>query len=457
MSDASGNGKKKTRHSTKGASLAGMAWANLGRNKKRTVTVICSLTLGLVLLSCFYAKNAAFDMEKYLADLTVADFELSDATNEDYIGGYDPQGTTLNAELTKQMENQEGTEAVGHLYSKRTDWTLDEETARNIDNFYTEDMLKDWATYDPAGAEEVTAALQDRQAGAVLYGMDGIPLDTITQQQYLMQGEFDADAFSGGDYVLAVGPSADPDQKYSLLPAPSVGSQVTLDGKSYTVMAVVYPLTPVMEGASEKGAPQVLELSFILPLDTFQDLYPDVSMRKLFVNVDDAHLGQTQEWLEEYTGTVDTSLPVTSRQTMAEQYEAETRSSAVMGNAVSIIIALVGILNFVNSMITAIVSRRREFAMIQSVGMTKKQLCRMLVYEGLYYAGITLAVSYAVSALAVGVVIRAMVAGGFTTFHFTLLPLGICTPVLLIFAVLIPFLCFKNLEKQSIVERLRME
>lgn len=302
-----------------------------------------------------------------------------------------------------------------------------------------------------------TAALQDRQAGAVLYGMDGIPLDTITQQQYLMQGEFDADAFSGGDYVLAVGPSADPDQKYSLLPAPSVGSQVTLDGKSYTVMAVVYPLTPVMEGASEKGAPQVLELSFILPLDTFQDLYPDVSMRKLFVNVDDAHLGQTQEWLEEYTGTVDTSLPVTSRQTMAEQYEAETRSSAVMGNAVSIIIALVGILNFVNSMITAIVSRRREFAMIQSVGMTKKQLCRMLVYEGLYYAGITLAVSYAVSALAVGVVIRAMVAGGFTTFHFTLLPLGICTPVLLIFAVLIPFLCFKNLEKQSIVERLRME
>lgn len=50
-----------------------------------------------------------------------------------------------------------------------------------------------------------------------------------------------------------------------------------------------------------------------------------------------------------------------------------------------------------------------------------------------------------------------MVEGGFTTFHFTLFPLMICTPILLVFAVLIPYLCFKNLEKYSIVERLRME
>ena len=81
----------------------------------------------------------------------------------------------------------------------------------------------------------------------------------------------------------------------------------------------------------------------------------------------------------------------------------------------------------------------------------------MLVCEGLYYAAITLAASYLVSAAAVGIGVRAMVDGGFTTFHFTLLPLMICTPVLLIFAVLIPYLCFKNLEKESIVERLRME
>ena len=106
----------------------------------------------------------------------------------------------------------------------------------------------------------------------------------------------------------------------------------------------------------------------------------------------------------------DTGLPVTSRKTMTVQYEAETRASAVMGNTISVIIALVGVLNFINSMVTAIVSRKKEFAMIQSVGMTKRQLRKMLIFEGLDYAVITLIVSYIASALAVGIGVRAMTA-----------------------------------------------
>lgn len=137
------------------------------------------------------------------------------------------------------------------------------------------------------------------------------------------------------------------------------------------------------------------------------------------------------------------------------QYKAETRSSAVMGNTISVIIALVGILNFINSMVTAILSRKREFAMLQSIGMTKRQLRNMLICEGLDYAVLTLLASFLISTLMVGVVIRAMVSGGFTTFQFTLLPLAICTPILIVFAIVIPYICFKNLEKQSIVERLR--
>ena len=90
-----------------------------------------------------------------------------------------------------------------------------------------------------------------------------------------------------------------------------------------------------------------------------------------------------------------------------------------MGNAISLIIALVGVLNFVNSMVTAIVSRKREFAMIQSVGMTKRQLRKMLVSEGLFYAGITLLVSVTVSSAAICTVIRWMTEGGYSTWHFT--------------------------------------
>lgn len=455
MSDADSGSKKKVKRHRGSASLSSMAWDNLWRNKKRTVTVICSLTLGLVLLSGFYAKNAAFDMEKYLADLTIADFTLSDSSSEDYLNGYDPHGTTLTGELVSAAESQQGLEAVGHQYSAQIDWQMDEATLQNVAAFYTEERLADWESYDPAGAQALRDALSSGRASATLYGLDGIPLDTITQQQYLMEGSFDAAAFASGDYILAVGPSVEPGESYPVLPTSPVGSVVELNGRSYTVMAIVYPLNPVTQLAPQQGENGKFALSFILPTAVFREQWPDHTLRQLFLNTDDSHIESMQAFLDEYMASTNPGLPVTSRQTMAEQYQAQTRSSAVMGNAVSVVIALVGVLNFINSMVTAIVSRRREFAVMQSVGMTKKQLCRMLVNEGLYYAGLTLLFSYLISAFSVGVVVRAMVEGGFTTFRFTLLPLVACTPLLVFFAVLIPYLCFRNLEKHSIVERLR--
>lgn len=457
MSDTTVKTKRSRRNLSRRTTVFTMAWANLGRNRKRTVTVICSLSLGLILLSAFYAKNASFDMEKYLEGLTISDFELTDSTDDNYIGGYDPQGKTLNEELVQKIGQLEGLEGLGHVYSKQFNWEPDDQTIENLFAFYTKEMLADWATYEKEGPEKAKAAMQDKKAGATLFGIDGIPLDTITKQEYLLQGSFDRDSFEKGGFVLAVGPAVDSMEGRTALPVPSPGSAISLDGRSYTVMAVVYPLNSVISGAEEEGFSEVYQFRFLMPTAEFQKYYPENTLRKLYFDVRDEALSAVQEFLDEYTKTVDTSLPITSRQTMSEQYKVQTRASAVMGNAISIIIALVGVLNFVNSMVTAIVSRKREFAMIQSIGMTKKQLCLMLVSEGLFYGAITLLVSWILGALTVSIGVRSMVEGGYTTFRFTMAPLWICTPILIIFAVFIPFLCFKNLEKQSIVERLRAE
>ena len=49
------------------------------------------------------------------------------------------------------------------------------------------------------------------------------------------------------------------------------------------------------------------------------------------------------------------------------------------------VIGIVGILNFFNAMMTSILARRREFAVLQAVGQTRQQLKAMLVWEGLLY------------------------------------------------------------------------
>lgn len=447
--DADTKMKKAYKRSKNGAKIHGMAWANLWRSKKRTFLVIASLTLGMVLMSFFYAKNASFDMEKYLMDYAVADFQIDDATNE-AVEGYDPSSQTISQELLGEIKALPGMEEDGVLYSRETTGVLTENARENFRDYYTQDVLDEFASFDPTfpqWKETYDQALAGEPVPFTVYGADGVILEAAASEQFLLNGTYDPEAFATGKYVLAIGPAVDPGTQ---LPMYDVEEEVEIEGRTFTVMAVLSPLQPMVEGTRPN-----FDIPLILPADAFREIWPEGAPRKYYFNVAEGEHKEAQALLEEYQAAEAPAMNITSRQSLIQQYEEQTRSSAVMGYAISLIIALVGILNFVNSMVTAIISRKREFAMIQSIGMTKRQLRGMLTFEGLYYVGLTLVISYILGAVTVGVIVRAITAGGYTTFRFTLLPLLVCTPILLLFAVLIPYLCFRNLEKQSIVERLR--
>ena len=84
-------GKKKKRHS-RGAKVYQMAFANLGRNKKKTILVVVSLTLSVTLLNVLFSLVNGFDMDKYVDRSTCADFIVSSTdyfrynTADEYIG-----------------------------------------------------------------------------------------------------------------------------------------------------------------------------------------------------------------------------------------------------------------------------------------------------------------------------------------------------------------------------------
>ena len=77
----------------------------------------------------------------------------------------------------------------------------------------------------------------------------------------------------------------------------------------------------------------------------------------------------------------------------------------LVGGTLSGILALIGILNFVNAVMTGILSRKRELAMMNAIGMTGSQIWQMLMWEGIHYAVLTalgsLVIGTAISQLAV--------------------------------------------------------
>lgn len=452
--DTGTNGKKKIKKSTGGASIPKMALANLGRNKKRTFTVICSLTLGLVLLTCIYAKNASFDIDKYMSQQVISDFEVKDSSIATNFGTYNPYGTTISDELVSQINSLDGLEATGHLYSQVFVHEIGATALANIQTYYNADeRLPYIEATDARLAQSYHDMIDSGECVAVLYGVDGLILDTFSEDYRILDGAFDKDRFQSGGYILVEAALDAEEMEKETQPTYSVGDMVNLNGQQYEVMGIVANITAITEGVNSDTADF---LSFYLPADTFRGMYPDNTIRKMFFDVADEFQLQAEQMLIDYRNDTDKSLTFTSKNTLAEHYQENTRANTITGFSISVIIAFVGILNFINSMVTAIVSRQKEFAMIQSIGMTKRQLRSMLIDEGLYYAVSTLVASYVLGTLGVAIGVRAMVSGEWTaTFHFTLTPLVICTPILIIFAILIPYICFKNLEKQSIVERLR--
>ena len=120
------------------------------------------------------------------------------------------------------------------------------------------------------------------------------------------------------------------------------------------------------------------------------------------------------------------------------------------------VIGVIGVLNFINSVLTNIVTRRKEFAMMESIGMTKKQLLQMLILEGIYYAVITIGVVLIFGTLFSATAIRALSDGlWFMRYHFVIWPMLAACPLLLILGVAVPYLAYAPQRKNSLVEEIR--
>lgn len=116
---------------------------------------------------------------------------------------------------------------------------------------------------------------------------------------------------------------------------------------------------------------------------------------------------------------------------------------------------LLGITNYLNVVITNIVSRRKEFAIMQSVGMTKKQLRKMLIIEGIYYWGILLITLASVGTwmiLGVGVMIKRNLS--YFRFVYPLKELVVVAVILMFLCVLLPQVVYRKVSGKSVVEQL---
>ena len=181
-----------------------------------------------------------------------------------------------------------------------------------------------------------------------------------------------------------------------------------------------------------------------------------IPMLYLFDTANEVDEAKAEQYLSKLTAGEFSPLMYESKATARSEFAQFRQMFLLIGGILCAIIGLVGLLNFFNAMITGILSRRREFAVLQAVGMTNRQLKTMLIYEGLFYAMSSVAVAFILS-LAVGPLAGKMLGSMFWFFEyrFTILPVLLTIPVFLLLGWLIPFMMYDNAAKCSVVEQLR--
>lgn len=160
---------------------------------------------------------------------------------------------------------------------------------------------------------------------------------------------------------------------------------------------------------------------------------------QFMINVDKAYLEADEAYVEQYCDVTNQKLDFKSRKMYLKEFKDTVNMFLIVGGVLSAILALIGILNFVNLTYTSIHERKQELKTLWSVGMTKKQIASMLSFEGMLRMGLAFALVLTVGQLLNYYIVYA-IAGGTIMFtsHYVIWPMLVCIPVFGVIAALIP-------------------
>lgn len=149
--------------------------------------------------------------------------------------------------------------------------------------------------------------------------------------------------------------------------------------------------------------------------------------------------------------------------TWQQQYAEWKNSMTLMSGACYVFLGILGaisVMNLVNTMINSVHVRRKELGMMQAVGMSDRQLMKMLQMEGLFYTLGTLAVSVGVGSLIgypVFLYAKASKMLNITTYHYPFMAALIVSITLFAVQALLAFAIARFVHKDALIDRVRFQ
>ena len=157
-------------------------------------------------------------------------------------------------------------------------------------------------------------------------------------------------------------------------------------------------------------------------------------------------------------------MAVHSRRDETEKFRQSVASEVAVGMFSGILLLGISILGFVNVIMTKVLTRGREFALYQSLGMGRGQIRKMVLYEGLIEAAVSLILTLPLAAAGLWYGMQIYYNSNFAyissndwavIYEYSPLPLVIIALAILFLFLVLPQIFLGMTEQESVVERMR--
>ena len=464
----------KRKKTASGAVIPRMAKANLQRNKRRTVFIVISLTLSIVLLNSVFIVSGSFDEDAYIENQTRSDFIVYSPGIQAAWGDNFGHDSAVPEKAVEEIKEQPGVTNEVYLYRNTFE---DDHISCDWGTPYVVDNTNKYAFILP---EHINLGVYQTENGKEYAGLtaDNLPLgnvfgfsENLLNKMDIIEGETDLSVLKeklwNGNNVILMAKYDDKgkldggadDSSYRGL---SVGDTIQFyengtPTEEFTIIAKVAATKgeTFLTGGGANIATDIDGPLIYMSEKKFKEIYETPTLYGFLFDVEEQYQQEMETHLMQ-----DTDVAYTSILTMKATVSGVKNVVLMIGGVIGAVFALVGLINFINLVMTNIITRRHEFATMQSIGMTNQQLRRMMISESFSYvvmAGI-------IGTLAAGVLgitlVKAFVQNGPTslmmTFQMTLLPALIMLVLFLVLAFIVPIVALRLFNNRSVVERLRV-
>lgn len=452
--------KTKSRNSTNGGKLHVMAYHNVFRDKKRAFLVFISLFMGITMILGVNGVLGSFKAENYVEKYMDYDFEYTDMQFRQYEQP-NKEIPQFDEQFVEEINQIGGVENVDVQKAVWAGIDFDEAVLEDFMEITYEDSRY---KSDGQSYQEMVADLK-KYANAGDYGCYITTLDDKVIEEYNAKHPdtpIDIEKFQRGETAIS-----GMDTEYNAPNTALVGKTLSLTADSSDGKATDFLIdgsfyfedyeNNLSEGIGHRKAISIVPDIIYVSEAGIERLTKTPIISGIGIDIKDMNqVEQIDSELQALNGTLTkTEWDYKSSLEKIEGFNQMTYAESILGNGAAILLIVIGLINFINVMLTGVVARKNEFAVMESIGTSKKQIKKILTLEGGIYALITTGLIMTLGNAFLLLVADAVPhMADYAKFEYPF-ALVIC----LIFAIFIiclsvPAIVYRAVSKETVIERL---